>query len=78
MDSGTTSATEKISLDVAEETQVEVTHESILSPNSYALTILMAMNRLGKHIYEGTVSDKVRATRRKAGRVAKKSRKINR
>lgn len=46
--------------------------------NQYQLTILLGMNRLGKHIYGGTVSSKEKARRRAAGKVAKAQRKINR
>jgi len=61
----------------------EVTNESglidsILSPNSYALTILLAMNRMGKHIYEGTVAPKEVTKRHKANKKARAQRKINR
>ena len=52
--------------------------ESIVRPNSYALTILLAMNRMGKHIYEGTVPTKVVAKRRKANKKARAQRKVNR
>lgn len=44
----------------------------------YALTILLAMNRLGKGIYGGT-ADPVRvAKRRKANKVASRQRRVNR
>lgn len=47
-------------------------------PTGYALTILYAMNRMGKHIYSGTVPAHVIKKRRAAGRVAKAQRKTNR
>lgn len=50
----------------------------VLRPHSYALTILMALNRLGKHVYGGTVTDAEIMRRRKANRRAKAQRKINR
>jgi hypothetical protein len=52
--------------------------DSILSPNAYALTILLAMNRMGKHIYEGTVVPKEVTKRRKANKKARAQRKVNR
>lgn len=45
---------------------------------SYQRDILIALNRTGKHIYGGTVSDVEIAKRRKAGRAAKQARKANR
>lgn len=48
-----------------------------LQPHSYALTILYAMNRMGKHVYGGTVPAAVVAKRRKANKKAKSQRKIN-
>jgi len=57
-----------------EDTEVEKT---IVAPHSYALTILYAINRTGRHIYEGTVSKSVIAKRRKANKAARKQRKIN-
>ena len=49
-----------------------------LKPSGYALTVLLAMNRMGKHIYEGTVPTKVVAKRRKANKKARAQRKVNR
>lgn len=46
--------------------------------NPFHREILFALNRLNKHIYGGTVSPKVKATRRAAGKVAHESRRINR
>lgn len=45
-------------------------------PSPYSLAILRALQ--GKHVYAGTVSAKVKATRRAANRVARVSRRINR
>lgn len=42
------------------------------------LLILVAMADLKKHVYEGTVTKKVKARRRAKNRVAKQSRKVNR
>jgi hypothetical protein len=49
-----------------------------IAPNPYALGILFAMNRLGKPMYEGTVPAHVKARRRAANKVARRSRRINR
>ncbi len=46
--------------------------------NTYQREILLAMRRLNKHVYEGTVSVKEKARRRAAGRVARDSRRHNR
>ena len=55
------------------------THAKIMEgPHSYALTLLYAMNRLGKHVYGGTVPSAVVAKRRAANKRAKAQRKINR
>lgn len=45
--------------------------------NPYALLILWALNRKGP-MYEGTVPAHVKAKRRAKGKVAKRSRKVNR
>jgi hypothetical protein len=47
-------------------------------PNVYATLILLAMNKLHMHMYEGTVPPHVKARRRAKHRVAKQSRKVNR
>jgi hypothetical protein len=44
----------------------------------YALVILGALNRMDKHIYEGTVDPNVVAKRRAANKVARQSRRANR
>ena len=46
-------------------------------PNPYQLTILLALNKLGKHIYAGTVDPVEKARRRKANKVARAQRKVN-
>jgi hypothetical protein len=42
------------------------------------LAILMALGKLGKHVYGGTVSHAEKTRRRAAGKVAGQSRRINR
>lgn len=44
----------------------------------YGVTMLLALNRTGKHIYEGTVDPVTVAKRRAANKVARRSRRINR
>lgn len=44
----------------------------------YQKTILAALNRTGRHVYAGTVTDSTRARRRKANRQARVQRKSNR
>ncbi len=48
--------------------------------NVFGSMILKALNnpRLGKHIYAGTADPAVVAKRRKANKVARKQRKVNR
>lgn len=46
--------------------------------SAYARAILGALQRPGMHVYTGTVPPEVRARRRKANRVARHSRQINR
>lgn len=48
--------------------------------NVFQTMILKALNnpRLGKHIYAGTVDPVVVAKRRKANKLARKQRKVNR
>lgn len=48
------------------------------TPNNYQLHILMALNRLGKHIYSGSVDPVEIARRRKANKVPRASRRKNR
>jgi hypothetical protein len=42
------------------------------------VSILLALTLLKKHVYAGTVKPKDKATRRRRGRVAAESRKVNR
>jgi hypothetical protein len=42
------------------------------------LVILMALGKLGKHVYGGTVSHAEKTRRRAANRTARASRRINR
>lgn len=44
----------------------------------YQRAILFALNNTGKHIYAGTADPEVVAKRRKANKVARKQRKVNR
>jgi hypothetical protein len=44
----------------------------------YQREVLFAMNRLGKQIYGGTVSDAEKQHRRAKNRVARAQRKVNR
>ena len=46
--------------------------------NSFQFALLVAMNVGNYHVYGGTVPEAVKEKRRKANRVAKHSRKINR
>lgn len=51
-------------------------------PTSYQLTILVALNRLGKHVFGGRAArhgrESYRAQRRRNARVARQSRRANR
>lgn len=47
-------------------------------PNSYQRVILLALNKLNRHIYGGTVTAAEKTKRRKANRVASASRRTNR
>jgi len=44
----------------------------------HGLGILLALNRLGRHVYAGTVPEHVVRKRRIRNRVARRSRRINR
>lgn len=46
--------------------------------NVFQTMILLALNRSGQHIYAGTADPVVVAKRRKANKVARKQRKVNR
>jgi hypothetical protein len=43
--------------------------------SSYGVEILLGLNRLGKHIYEGTVPSAEKASRRAKNKAARKARK---
>ncbi|WP_186325239.1 hypothetical protein [Cellulosimicrobium sp. TH-20] len=45
---------------------------------SYHLAILGGLNRTGKHVYAGTVSDATKARRRAANRAARVARRASR
>lgn len=47
-------------------------------PTNDQMVILLALNRSGKHIYSGTVTEKVKASRRVKNKLARKSRRTNR
>lgn len=47
-------------------------------PSKDQLIMLLALTKLGRHVYTGTVPAAVKAKRRAKNRVARKSRKINR
>lgn len=44
----------------------------------YQKVVLRALNVLNRHVYAGTVSDKTKAKRRAANKVARQSRRANR
>ena len=46
--------------------------------NPYQFRILLGLNRLGKHVYGGTVEASEKARRRAANKVARVSRRQNR
>lgn len=48
------------------------------TPSVYERVILIALSRLGKHVYGGTVSRADVTARRRKNRVARKSRRVNR
>jgi hypothetical protein len=49
-----------------------------MGPTTYQQTMLLALMKTGKHIYQGTVDPAVVAKRRAKNKVARKSRKANR
>lgn len=51
---------------------------SYTQPNPWALWILFAMNRTDKPMYLGTVPSHVKARRRAANKMARRSRRVNR
>jgi hypothetical protein len=50
----------------------------VTEPSPYSLAILGALNRSGRHVYAGTTPAPEVARRRKANRVARVSRRLNR
>lgn len=48
------------------------------TPSIYERVILVALSRLGKHVYGGTVPRATVVARRRKNRVARKSRRVNR
>lgn len=48
------------------------------NPSTYQTDMLYALQRPGKHVYAGTVPDDVKARRRAANKVARRSRRANR
>lgn len=52
--------------------------EELETPNAYQFRILAALNKMGYHIYGGTVDPQVVAKRRAANKVARVSRRKNR
>lgn len=46
--------------------------------SSYAITLLVALNTTGKHIYEGTVGRAEVARRRRKNKAARRARRHNR
>lgn len=55
-----------------------VTPSTNRQQTTYGLQTLLALTRLGKHVYGGTVRYEERLRRRRRNRVAKQSRKANR
>jgi hypothetical protein len=55
---------------------------ALKEPSSYQISILVGLNKLGKHVFSGLVSrhskESPRATRRRKARVVKASRRANR
>ncbi|MCZ9884656.1 hypothetical protein [Arthrobacter sp. B2a2-09] len=50
----------------------------MIPENIFQKRVLFGLNRLGKHIYAGTVDPAVKAKRRAAGKAARKARKASR
>lgn len=59
-----------------------LTAPTVREPTSYQISILVGLNRLGKHVFGGLRSrhstESPRATRRRKARVTKASRRANR
>ena len=56
----------------------EAKEEPVKETSAYAKAVLVALNKLQKHVYAGTVSEKTKGKRRALGRRQKASRKANR
>lgn len=56
----------------------EPVEEPVKETSAYAKAVLFALNKLQKHVYAGTVSEKTKGKRRALGRRQKASRKVNR
>lgn len=56
----------------------EAKEEPVKETSAYAKAVLFALNKLQKHVYAGTVSEKTKGKRRGLGRRQKASRKANR
>lgn len=50
----------------------------MIEPSNDSVRMLIALNTTGKHIYAGTVPEKVKQKRRARNRIARMSRRINR
>ena len=46
--------------------------------NEFQQLVFVGLNTLGKHVYQGTVSEAVVSKRRAKNKVARKSRRVNR
>ena len=55
-----------------------VTPEDISKANSPSTKMALALAATGKHVYEGTVSGAVRATRRAKNKAARRARRASR
>lgn len=54
------------------------TEAPMAESGGYQKVVLRALNVLNRHVYAGTVSDKTKAKRRAANKVARQSRRANR
>ena len=61
----------------AEKSNAQADPVELAAINPYQLTILLALNKLGRHIYSGSVAPGEKARRRKANKVARTQRKVN-
>ncbi|WIC90206.1 hypothetical protein SEA_VROOMVROOM_56 [Arthrobacter phage VroomVroom] len=48
---------------------------AMIEPNKFQFAILVGLNRLGKHVYGGTVPEAVKAKRRKVNKAARRARR---